>query len=111
MVDGGGRGVLISILEPGARVGESVTRQIYLMENAPTGEQAKAATEQFAFLEHVVRDEDYDTGRRQQSALEAGCRDHVLFGRNEGGAQTFHAWVDRILEASDADLPGLFSQG
>ncbi|MDB5447396.1 MAG: hypothetical protein JWQ97_2713, partial [Phenylobacterium sp.] len=32
----------------------------------------------------------------------------VLFGRNEGGAQAFHGWVERILAASDADLAGMF---
>jgi phenylpropionate dioxygenase-like ring-hydroxylating dioxygenase large terminal subunit len=108
--DAGGRGVMISILTPGAHVGESFTTQLYLMEQAPTEEQAKIATEQFALLEYVVRQEDYDTGLRQQAALASGAREWVMFGRNEGGAQTFHGWVDRLLTTSDADLPGLFPQ-
>ena len=107
--DGGGRGVMVSQLMPGETVGESFTTQIYLLEKPPTGEQAVAADAQFKLLEFVVREEDYATGLRQQKALEAGGRDHVLFGRNEGGAQTFHAWVDRVLETEDGDLNALFA--
>jgi phenylpropionate dioxygenase-like ring-hydroxylating dioxygenase large terminal subunit len=106
--DAGGRGVMISLLTPGAHVGESLTTQLYLMEKEPTEEQAKVATEQFAVLEYVVRQEDYDTGLRQQQALASGAREWVLFGRNEGGAQTFHGWVDRLLQTSDDNLPTLF---
>jgi hypothetical protein len=38
-------------------------------------------------------------------------RDHVLFGKNEGGGQRFHQWVDTLLETSDEDLPKLFQTG
>jgi hypothetical protein len=58
----------------------------------------------------VVRDEDYATGLRQQAALKNGGRSNVLFGRNEGGAQRFHAWVDRLLATEDQDLPALFGK-
>jgi hypothetical protein len=34
--------------------------------------------------------------------------DSVMFGRNEGGGQSFHAWVDKILKANDKDLTSLF---
>jgi hypothetical protein len=38
--------------------------------------------------------------------------DHVLFGRNEGGGQRFHGWVDRIIEARDDDeLNAMFAAG
>jgi len=57
----------------------------------------------------VVRDEDYYTGNRQQRALATGAREHVLFGRNEGGGQRFHAWVEQLLETDDADLPKLLN--
>lgn len=106
--DGGGRGVMISQLFPGEHPGESFTTQLYLMENAPSEEQEKLAHDQFALLEVVVRDEDYATGLKQQRALEAGARDHVLFGRNEGGGQIFHGWVDKILATEDEDLNDLF---
>ena len=109
--DAGGRGVLISQLFPGETPGESVTVQNYLMEKAPPDEAAaKAAHEQFDFLKHVVEVEDYATGLRQQKALMTGAQEEVLFGRNEGGGQNFHGWVDRILNTNDEDLPGLFSK-
>lgn len=107
--NGGGYGVLISQLLPGAVVGESLTRQIYLMREKPSPEQEAAARQQFDFLEVVVRDEDYATGLRQQRALDHGTLSHVLFGRNEGGAQVFHRWTDMIIAASDAELPALFA--
>ncbi|WP_426163525.1 aromatic ring-hydroxylating oxygenase subunit alpha [Sandarakinorhabdus sp. DWP1-3-1] len=107
--NGGGRGVMISQLLPGDVVGESWTRQIYLMEKAPSDEETiKGAHAQFDMLETVVRDEDYATGLRQQRALDAGMMDHVLFGRNEGGAQAFHGWVDRIIAADDQQLGRMF---
>jgi hypothetical protein len=108
---GGGRSVMLSQLLPGSHVGESFTTQMYLMEKAPTEEEAKEAYEQFKFLEYVVRDEDYATGLRQQVALKNGGRDHVLFGENEGGAQNFHLWVDRILATPDDQLEALFRGG
>jgi len=72
--------------------------------------QAAEAEAQFKFLEHVVRDEDYATGFRQQEALKNGGRDHVLFGQNEGGAQRFHHWVDRLIATDDAGLERLFAR-
>ncbi len=107
--NGGGRGVMVSQLLPGDSVGESYTTQIYLMEKKPDGETEKLANEQFKFLEHVVRDEDYFTGLRLQRALKAGGIEHVLFGRNEGGAQRFHQWVDRVLAADDQELNRMFA--
>ncbi len=107
--NGGGRGVMISQLLPGDKVGESWTRQMYLMEKPPSADQEEAAHAQFAFLEVVVRDEDYATGLRQQRALDHGTLDHVLFGRNEGGAQAFHQWTDRIINADDDELLAMFT--
>ena len=106
--DGGGRGVMLSQLFPGATPGESFTTQFYLMENAPSDELEVKANEQFALLKYVVESEDYATGLRQQQALEAGVRDHVLFGRNESGGRHFHQWVKAIIEADDQQLPQLF---
>ena len=64
-----------------------------------------------AFLLQVVRDEDYSTGKRIQSAIKTGLPKEVLFGRNELGGQRFHRWVDAILETDDADLDELFARG
>lgn len=105
---GGGRAVMVSQLFPGDAPGESVTVQSYVMENAPSEEQREKATAQFDFLEHVVRDEDYATGLAQQQALRSGMKPYVMFGRNEGGGQRFHGWVDRLLETPDEQLNSLF---
>ena len=109
--DGGGRGVMLSQLFPGATPGESFTTQYYLMESPPDESQRQAAVEQFTLLKYVVESEDYATGLAQQKSLEAGTRDHVLFGRNEGGGHTFHRWVQRIIDTDDAQLPALFESG
>ncbi|MBL0115753.1 MAG: Rieske 2Fe-2S domain-containing protein [Sphingomonadales bacterium] len=108
---GGGRGAMISQLFPGNTVGESVTTQFYVMEHAPdTDAVRQGARDQFDFLKIVVRDEDYTTGKRQHEALQSGLMDHVLFGRNEGGGQVFHQWVDRLTQASDDELPLIFAK-
>ena len=106
--DAGGRGVLISQLFPGASVGESLTLQSYLLERAPNDEQRAAAEKMFELLGSVVREEDYATGLRQQRTLATGARSHVLFGRNEGGGQRFHRWVERLLATDDAALANAF---
>ena len=107
---GGQRGAMISQLFPGDTVGESVTTQYYVMENQPESEeQVKSAHEQFDFLEVVVRDEDYATGKRQHEALQSGMLDHVLFGKNERGGQVFHQWVDKLANASDDELLDIFA--
>ena len=107
---GGLRGALISQLFPGKTVGESITTQFYVMEHEPKDEAAiKAAHEQFDFLEIVVRDEDYATGKRQHDALQSGLMKEVLFGRNERGGQVFHQWVDKLTKADDAELAAIFA--
>ncbi len=102
------QGIMLSQLFPGSEPGESFTVQNFLVDRELTEVQREAATAQFSFLEHVVRDEDYATGLRQQKALEAGSREFVLFGRNEEGGQLFHQWVEKLLATSDEDLPTLF---
>jgi phenylpropionate dioxygenase-like ring-hydroxylating dioxygenase large terminal subunit len=106
--DAGGRGALISQLFPGTNALDSLTVQSYVMDHEPTADEREAAEKLFELLGYVVREEDYATGLRQQQALLSGARSHVLFGRNEGGGQRFHGWVDRLLDTGDADLPALF---
>ena len=109
---GGGRSVMLSQLFPGDTPETSYTNQIFIMEHAPdTDELKKEAQEQFDFLRYVVQEEDYATGIAQQKNLNVGARSHVMFGKNEGGGQAFHRWVDDILAASDEDLPKLFQTG
>ncbi len=105
---GGGRGVMISQLFPGETAQESTTTQLYLLQHEPRPEERDEAERQFELLEYVVKVEDYDTGFRQQKALLAGGLDSVIFGRNEGGGQLFHQWVQKILETDDGDLNSLF---
>ena len=109
--DGGGRAVMISQLFPGDTPETSFTIQNYVMEKAPNAEEAEAAREQFKFLRYVVEEEDYATGIKQQHALRTGAKDHILFGRNEGGGHDFHQWVDTLLETADEDLEKLFTTG
>jgi len=108
--DAGGRGVLVSQLFPGDGPLASVTLQSYLMERQPKPEEKAAAEQLFALLGRVVREEDYATGFRQQRALASGAKSHVLFGRNEGGNQRFHGWLERLLATDDAALAGAFSE-
>jgi len=110
--DGGGRGVMLSQLFPGDSPLESITVQNYLMEKPPENDEiTELAHEQFKFLEYVVAEEDYATGLRQQKALLTGALPHVMFGRNEGGGQAFHGWLEKILAADDQALPALFQNG
>ena len=109
---GGGRSVMISQLFPGATADTSTTIQYYLMEKAPlTDDDKREAQTQFDFLKYVVSEEDYKTGVALQKNLRFGALDHVLYGRNEGGSQNFHKWVQAIVEASDEALPKLFQTG
>ena len=59
----------------------------------------------------VVGGEDYVTGFRVQKALATGAKQFSLFGRNEGGGQLFHRWVDAVVETDDDDLQDLFERG
>ena len=108
---GGGRGVMISQLFPGDTPLESRTVQNYVMENLPPNDEMRQnAHEQFKLLEYVVQEEDYATGLRQQRALLSRPGAEVLFGRNEGGGQHFHGFLDRLLNTPDPDLPALFGE-
>ena len=110
--EGGGRSVMISQLFPGDTPGTSKTIQYYLMQEAPeTDDDKRAAREQFDFLKYVVSEEDYKTGIALQKNLNFGAMKHVLYGRNEGGSQNFHKWVEAIVECPDEDLPRLFQTG
>ena len=107
-----GRVHMVSRLFPGASVGESITVQTFLHTQEPTDERIESVAKTMDFLRHVVEDEDYYTGLRVQRALASGAKDSVMFGRNEGGGQRFHRWVDALLDAADpADLDHLLSAG
>lgn len=98
----GGRGVIISQVLPGTQVGESVTVQLFLHENAPEGEDIAQAQELCDFLGKVVGSEDLPMSRDQQQVLATGLLREVQVGRNEGGVQHFHHWIERFVEAPEA---------
>ena len=95
---GGNGGGLISQLFPGDTPGSSVTLQHYYTAAEPDAERRADALQKAAFLEMVVRDEDYYTGLRLQQALATGAKEHVIFGRNEGGGQRFHSMLDQYVD-------------
>jgi len=105
----GGRLVMLSQLLPGERVDESVTWQLVLVEEPLDKDQATKAQAMVDLLRTVVEEEDYLTGKALQRGLKAGALDAVTFGRNEGGPQMFHAWVERVVATEDNDLDGLFA--
>jgi len=48
--------------------------------------------------------------KAKQRGSTVGARVHVLFGKNEGGGQLFHQWVDTLLETPHEDFPELFQR-
>ena len=107
--DAGGRVYLVSQLFPGAEVGTSTTMQTFLHTKPDGPGQTEKVASTMALLHHVVQDEDYATGLRQQRGLRTGAKEHVMFGRNEGGGQRFHRWVDGLLATEDGDLADAFT--
>ena len=63
------------------------------------------------FMQNVVEGEDYFTGFNVQKSLATGAKEFSMFGRNEGGGQLFHRWVNALIETSDEDLPALLENG
>ena len=109
--DADGRVYMVSILYPGSEPGTSRTVQTFLHTRPEAPGQAETVEKTMAFLHHVVQDEDYYTGLRLQKALRTGARAEVLFGRNEGGGQRFHRWLEALLGTDDADVSTLFKTG
>jgi len=96
---------------PGATADESVTYLDFISTAPKTEEFIEAANKQIAFLENVVRDEDYATGLKIQRTVKTGAKKVLHFGRNEGGAQYVHGWLDALLVTADEDLNELFRNG
>ncbi len=109
--DAGQKLFMVSQLFPGATPDESLTVQNFLATLEPDEEQQKAIDGMMGFLMHVVRDEDYYTGKRIQTNVKTAARDEFLFGRNEGGGQRFHRWVEALVHTDDAALPDLLRKG
>jgi hypothetical protein len=94
----GGRGAMVSQLIPGPTSDRSRTIQTHVIAADATDEERTATLERADFLEWVVNEEDYKTGLGIQSALASGANTEFVFGRNEPGNQTFHRWVDDLLD-------------
>ncbi len=105
---GGERFYQVARLFPGASPGESVTHLDFVSLAEPSDEYRRLAEKQIDFLIDVVRDEDYAAGKRIQHALRTGVKQELMFGRNEGGAQHVHRWIDKVLATSDDELADLF---
>ena len=108
--DADGRVYMVSLLLPGERAGESRTVQLFLHTRELDDERLAAARKQMDFLNHVVQHEDYWMGSGVQRALRSGGKSTVLFGRNEGGGQRFHAFLEELLATGDEDLAALFER-
>ena len=68
---------------PGATADESVTYLDFISTAPKTDEFIAAANKQIAFLENVVRDEDYATGLKIQRTVKTGAKKVLHFGRNK----------------------------
>ena len=106
-----GTGYMVSQMFPGKTPGESFTIQNFLRFEPPEEQDPEELKEYMDFMGHVVGNEDYYTGFHVQKALATGAKEFSLFGRNEGGGQLFHKWVDALVDTGDADLPALLEKG
>jgi len=88
-----------------------VTTQHFLHTQPLTDEVKEAMVSRMAFMVKVVEEEDYKTGKEIQRGMRSGAMSHVTFGKNEGGTQAFHKWVQAIIEADDDQLSEMFSAG
>jgi len=109
--DAGGKIYMVSQLFPGASADESLTIQNFLHTRPADDDQAALVAERMEFLGRVVADEDYYTGLRIQRTVKTGAKAHFMFGRNEGGGQRFHRWVDALIAVDDDELSGVFASG
>jgi carnitine monooxygenase subunit len=109
---GSGQGTyMVSQLFPGKTPLESVTVQNFLSFATPEELNHDELKQYMSLMIDVVAGEDYTTGLNVQKALATGAKPFSLFGRNEGGGQLFHRWVETLIETDDADLPALFEKG
>jgi hypothetical protein len=72
---------------------------MFLHENPPGEALLEDARAMSDFLGQVVGTEDLPMSRDQQETLSSGLLAQVQFGRNEGGVQHFHEWIQRFVEA------------
>ena len=108
---GGRRMYQVARLFPGPTPETSITHLDFISLTPPDDEYQSLIEKQIEFLVHVVQDEDYATGLKIQKTLATGAKTELYFGRNEGGAQYVHGWIDKILDTPDDELNALFTSG
>ncbi|BAN02732.1 aromatic ring-hydroxylating oxygenase subunit alpha [Ilumatobacter coccineus] len=94
----GERGLMVSQLFPGDTPDTSKTIQNFIVTDEPTDELIALAAKHAEFFDHVVRNEDYYTGIRIGKNIASGAKSEFVFGRNEGGGQFFHTYLDSLLD-------------
>ena len=108
---GSATGYMVSQMFPGNNALESYTIQNFIQPGNPEDDDPEEIAKRMAFLGSVVNNEDYATGLRIQKAIATGAKKHLKFGRNEGGGQLFHRWVDELVKTEDDELPALLKHG
>ncbi len=109
--DQGATPYMVSQMFPGETPEQSFTIQNFLLPETPNPDDQDRYADTMKMYLDVVRDEDYYTGFRVQRALKTGAKTHSLFGRNEGGGQLFHRWVQALIDTDDANLNTLLERG
>ena len=104
-------GYMVSQMFPGETVGTSVTIQNFLRFASETEDDTQALDAHMKMMRVVVGQEDYETGFKVQRGLATAAKPVSMFGRNEGGGQAFHRWVDALIAATDDELPAVLRRG
>ena len=92
------RPLMVSRLLPGPTPECSVTQQFHYYRQPIEGEEATAMAETRRTLyAHVTSEEDFATGFKINRGLSAVADGHFRFGRNEGGNQNLHKWIDDLV--------------
>lgn len=95
-----GRPMMMSRMLPGPTVNRSTVMQYHYSRTPIDTDAARDEMEARRVLyAAVTRDEDFATVLGINGSLPAIADESFLFGRNEGGNQNLHAWVDRLTGA------------
>ncbi len=93
-----GRPLMVSRLLPGPTPDRSRTQQYHYYRQPVEGDEAVAMAETRRTLyAKVTGEEDFATGFKINRGLGAIADGHFRFGRNEGGNQNLHRWIDQLV--------------
>ena len=93
-----GRPLMVSRILPGETPDRAYSQQYHYYRQPIEGEEATAMAEARRKLyAQVTSDEDFATGFKINRGLGAVADDHFRFGRNEGGNQNLHRWIDQLV--------------